>query len=245
MKMRKTIVTCFVLVLFSELSGQIVLERQVIAATGAGNSSGDVNLEYTLGQMENATSVSNESILTQGFHQPLFNANPEAIIEIVYPSCIGENGPLITIQSITSCGQSDSVFWNGILGPTSYYAQEEVVILDIVTTGGCSISQNILVNISGDLPPCDLELYNTFTPNADGQNDLWLIGEITQTRFANNQITLLNRWGMEVRSFTNYDNVSVVWDGTDASGQELPQGVYYYVLEINDEITKGFVNLLK
>ena len=48
-----------------------------------------------------------------------------------------------------------------------------------------------------------------------------------------------------MRSFTNYDNVSVVWDGTDASGQELPQGVYYYVLEINDEITKGFVNLLK
>ena len=38
-----------------------------------------------------------------------------------------------------------------------------------------------------------------------------------------------NRWGQMVFSS---DNMSHVWDGKDASGNDAPQGVYYYTLKV-------------
>lgn len=226
-------------------SGQAVIERQVTSTSGSAATSGNVHLEYTIGQIEVATSQSGDRILTQGFQQPATNSNPEAVVSIIYPECLGVVGAQITIESISSCGEATTIIWNGELGSTTYFAEEGTVILTIETSEGCTIEQSFEVMYPANLPVCDLELFNTFTPNFDDQNDYWLIGEIQQERFAENSVAIFNRWGMEVRKFTNYDNVNVVWDGTDTSGNELPQGVYYYLLEIGSETYTGFINLLK
>ncbi|MFM7643407.1 MAG: gliding motility-associated C-terminal domain-containing protein, partial [Sphingomonadales bacterium] len=62
---------------------------------------------------------------------------------------------------------------------------------------------------------------NVITPNSDGVNDLFEIQNLP----LNTEVIILNRWGNTVYSSTNYQNN---WDGKDASGKELLEGVYTY-----------------
>jgi gliding motility-associated-like protein len=53
-------------------------------------------------------------------------------------------------------------------------------------------------------------------------------------------LNVVNRWGQEVYSSSNYKND---WDGRHNNGEELPEGTYFYILKhqsINPDET-GFV----
>ncbi len=67
-------------------------------------------------------------------------------------------------------------------------------------------------------------LPNIFTPNADGFNDRF--APIPPVHFVRRaDIRIYDRWGREVfRAATPFFE----WDGTDADGHPLPEGVYYY-----------------
>ena len=83
-----------------------------------------------------------------------------------------------------------------------------------------------------------LTVYNEFSPNDDGTNDIFYIECIEQ--FPNNTISVYNRWGAMVFSMNGYDNS---WDGksinksTLNSTEKLPVGTYYYTLEPGDGST--------
>jgi gliding motility-associated-like protein len=77
----------------------------------------------------------------------------------------------------------------------------------------------------------DLTLYNGFTPNTDGYNDFFYIQGIES--YPDNLLILFNRWGDEVNRFENYNNSSVRWEGDNKNGEPLPDGTYFYILEIN------------
>ncbi len=80
----------------------------------------------------------------------------------------------------------------------------------------------------------DLEIFSAVSPNGDGLNDTFIIQGIAQ--FPNNELSIFNRWGVEVYNKKGYDNT---WGGisegraTIAKGEELPVGTYYYVLKID------------
>ncbi|MDP4205049.1 MAG: gliding motility-associated C-terminal domain-containing protein, partial [Bacteroidota bacterium] len=90
---------------------------------------------------------------------------------------------------------------------------------------GCSIEKQIVVPTT-----TGLEFYNLLTPNGDGRNDVWRIRGIERCR--DNEVVIVNRWGEEVRRFRQYNNKTVVWDGTNKNNQKLPDGTYYYIVEI-------------
>ncbi len=76
---------------------------------------------------------------------------------------------------------------------------------------------------------------NTFSPNSDGINDLWILRNIEY--FPDNELVVLNRWGNEVYKKRGYKNT---WDGSS-----LNEGTYYFKLKIrfcNSE--KTIVNYL-
>ncbi len=95
----------------------------------------------------------------------------------------------------------------------------------------CSGMDSVLVKVKSDPPePADdcIVLHNVITPNGDGLNDRFIIDCIEH--YPENSIRFFTRWGTQVRSFDGYDNVTMVWDGTNSKGEALPDGTYYFIL---------------
>ncbi|MCE2846925.1 MAG: gliding motility-associated C-terminal domain-containing protein [Sphingobacteriales bacterium] len=104
---------------------------------------------------------------------------------------------------------------------------------------GCTATGTVTVTIE-----CDpIEVPNGFSPNNDGKNDTFVIDGID--RFPGNALYIYNRWGNLVYKEKDYANQ---WDGrsnVDGTilGQELPNGTYFYILDLNtgDKPLNGFV----
>lgn len=78
------------------------------------------------------------------------------------------------------------------------------------------------------LPSDTIILYNAFTPNADGSNDVLYIGNLG--KYPNNKLEVFNRNGKLVYRASPYRND---WDGK-IDGAELPCATYYIVLNLGD-----------
>ena len=63
------------------------------------------------------------------------------------------------------------------------------------------------------------------SPNGDGQND-----NFDLTTFGVKQLEIFNRYGIKVYSRTDYTNQ---WFGQTDKGDELPDGTYYYVINLS------------
>ena len=111
----------------------------------------------------------------------------------------------------------------------------------VTDASGCEIKQTIAVEAVQKLD-C-LQIHTGFTPNGDGVNELWRIPCLPY--FADNELTILNRWGQHLLQVDNYQND---WDGT-ANGVPLPDGTYYYILKLNSptdkRVFRGTVSILR
>lgn len=78
-----------------------------------------------------------------------------------------------------------------------------------------------------------LNIPSGITPNGDGNNDVFYIYAINICReiWDRKEITIYNRWGNELFHAKDYQND---WDGG-----RLPEGVYYYILEL--DLGKGLI----
>jgi gliding motility-associated-like protein/uncharacterized repeat protein (TIGR01451 family) len=95
--------------------------------------------------------------------------------------------------------------------------------------------------------PICLTVYNEFTPNNDGANDLFRI-DCIETH-PNNELKVFNRYGALVYSKKNYEND---WDGTANvsgvvnRGDMLPTGTYFYVIDTGDGmVKKGWLSIMR
>ena len=96
------------------------------------------------------------------------------------------------------------------------------------------------------LPMVDIKISDVITPNNDGFNDKWIILRPTNVKVG---VTVFNRWGQVVYKTADYKND---WYGTGtngALGNLLPQGTYYYLVELtggvftNKEVRKGYLTI--
>ncbi len=126
-----------------------------------------------------------------------------------------------------------------VQNPTHQFADGGTyqITLTVTDTSGCenSTSKEILVGLPPALP-------SAFTPNGDGENDVFIIrgGPFDEVDFK-----VYNNWGQLI--FTSND-VNVGWDGT-FNGEDAPLGVYTwtFTVVINETtITKeGDVTLMR
>ena len=86
-----------------------------------------------------------------------------------------------------------------------------------------------------------LEIPNTFTPNADGVNDVWNIKYLES--YPGCTVDIFNRFGMKVFSTIGY---TTQWDGK-LNGADLPVGTYYYIINpLNGrKAVKGSITLIR
>ncbi|MEP6647705.1 MAG: gliding motility-associated C-terminal domain-containing protein [Saprospiraceae bacterium] len=90
------------------------------------------------------------------------------------------------------------------------------------------------------------ELPNAFTPNGDGQNDLF---KPLRARFIESvDFEVFNRWGQVV--FTTKDP-QINWNGTNKSGKEVSDGVYFYTCRAFESnslppiVLSGYIELIR
>ncbi|WP_228515070.1 gliding motility-associated C-terminal domain-containing protein [Flavobacterium sp. MR2016-29] len=100
---------------------------------------------------------------------------------------------------------------------------------------------------SASVEPICLTVYNEFTPNNDGANDLFRIDCIES--YPNNELKVYNRYGALVYSKKGYEND---WNGTANvsgvinRGDMLPTGTYFYVIDIgNGTVKKGWLSIMR
>jgi gliding motility-associated-like protein len=92
---------------------------------------------------------------------------------------------------------------------------------------------------------CDIEVPNVFTPDNDGKNDYFQLLFFGGIKTFN--CTILNRWGQVIRE---YDNPAFMWDGKDESGEDVLEGVYFYIAKAvsnggNEIMKHGNVTLVR
>jgi gliding motility-associated-like protein len=89
--------------------------------------------------------------------------------------------------------------------------------------------------------PFALEMPTGMSPNADGNNDYFVIHGLES--YPDNKIAVYNRWGNLVYTEENYKND---WNGKSKTGDGLPDATYFVVLTISspEKITlTGYVDI--
>ncbi|MFN8407373.1 MAG: gliding motility-associated C-terminal domain-containing protein, partial [Sphingobacteriaceae bacterium] len=141
------------------------------------------------------------------------------------------------IQSISSGTVTLTVV---TAGDASYYP---ATASQLITIGsGVLMVEPVSKVPSGDKPvfpekdiasdPLDVEesvkIPMVLSPNGDGLDDVLAIAHIEQ--YPNNELVIADRRGEAVFKAHGYNNGTVVFTGVSASGVELQEGIYYYIL---------------
>ena len=176
-----------------------------------------------------------------------------------------------TSQNIGTCnwnfgnGQTASV--NDLSSQQQQYTASATVQL-IVTQGNCADTAALVISVdicgctdplalnynpaatvsdgscTYPIPPNPvIETYNIFTPDGNGDNDLFFV---SATNVIDIELTILNRWGTAVFSGKS---ASPEWNG-EIDGLPAAEGTYFYMYKINalnGEIIEGhgFVELVR
>jgi|GEM_PF-1537733 len=143
-------------------------------------------------------------------------------------SAIGRPGSTFTWQvengQITAGQGSDQITVNWLPDQQPYG-----LTVTETTPIGCQ-SQAISQSIAYDKT---LFISNVITPNADGDNDLFEIKNLSF--YPNSSLSIYNRWGKEVFRTDNYQNN---WQTNEA-------GTYFFVLTVEGKVWKGMVSVVK
>jgi gliding motility-associated-like protein len=167
----------------------------------------------------------------------IFETDPEIGVQLTFPA------PQVNFTSTTE----DVVAWHWTFGDDSTAGGPEAVHifqapgvfqneLLVIDAEGCRDSVRIpLVILDGTV-----EEFNMFSPNGDGINDVFRIGYNGTREYT---VAIFDRWGRQI--FLTKDRM-MGWDGKNAAGQDLPEGVYYYTLWVGPDVhSSGNITLLR
>jgi gliding motility-associated-like protein len=130
------------------------------------------------------------------------------------------------------------------LGPVR---NEQNVSVSVFTPSGCIASDDLEVRIR---PYPEVYIPNSFSPNADGINDIFSVyGNDLVVAVRN--MTIYDRWGnaLYVKRDLPANDPSVGWDGSYRE-KLMDPGIYVYVVEVeltdgSTQVYKGDVTLIK
>lgn len=124
----------------------------------------------------------------------------------------------------------------------TYSSGNYEVLLTVENTHGCLDTTSMIINISDNFPERqETKLPNIFTPNGDGINDYFTLGDDFNDA---KELHIFNRWGHLIY-FSKFPNVG--WDGrTYPSGDKVPESTYFYIIITKTgEKVKGQLTLLR
>jgi len=107
-----------------------------------------------------------------------------------------------------------------------------------VGDNGCIGQDTVRVTV---VPFDDPIFYSAFTPNGDGDNDFFFIGNLQ--KYPDNVLKIYNRYGQVIFTSAGYNND---WDGS-YQGNKVPTGTYFFIFESGSDKGrfKGSVSILR
>lgn len=199
-----------------------------IPVTGPENS-GDYKLIIKTGDCESEPASLN---IPSIFKTPLAAFETDPVLQAKY-------GAPVLVNFINLSQDANAFLWNFGDGNTSTEKSPQHTYTtpgsyDIVLTAS---NQNDCTNMVTQgkivvLKDASISIPGVFSPNGDGINDQFQVGIVNLKSYF---ITIVNRWGAKV--FQN-SNILSNWDGK-FKNEDLPVGVYYYVINARDITNKN------
>jgi gliding motility-associated-like protein len=146
------------------------------------------------------------------------NSTKDTVIIKDYPIELNaEGGPFVSYRWEPESGLDDPDIPNPIANPSisvRYY-------VFATNEYGCESYDSTYIKVIENL-----RIYNVFTPNGDGKNDVFEIENASS--FPDMLVEVYSRWGDRLYSSVGYSN-DTGWDGT-ARGKDVPAGTYYFIV---------------
>jgi gliding motility-associated-like protein len=217
------------------LSG-LVAGTYVYRITVTDNTGGTAFDETIITVVDENTQVQNDA--------PEANAGEDQIIPTgtVSTRLIGtyEDSGLIDRVSWSQLSGSEIVL-NGVDNDTLLVTNltKGTYLFDFTVIDALNVSDSdeVMVTVSDHI---EVNSKIFFSPNGDGQNDVWVLDPDT-TKIENCKLVIFNSRGTKVFEAAPYQNN---WNGTH-NGQALPEDVYYYVLNCGGGKNSGSITILR
>ena len=174
----------------------------------------------------------------------------DSLYVTIHPLPIVELGPdtvLCGTEELSLDAGMDGVNFSWSTGETfrdiTVYEGAQTIWVAVTDANGC-ISRDT-IEIAACSPEDRFKAMPTaFTPNGDGDNDVWRIPELLAYPAA--VVEIYDRWGkLVLRSAPGYSDP---WDGISMDGREMPMDSYYFVINLGDGVSEpivGTVTLIK
>ncbi|MBK9336269.1 MAG: gliding motility-associated C-terminal domain-containing protein [Lewinellaceae bacterium] len=150
------------------------------------------------------------------------------------------NVPLDSIQSVVWGAPLDTTDCTTCLSYVVAPFVTTTYSVTVVTTGGCSDADQVTVFVDRRRY---LYVPNVFSPNGDGENDVFAIFAKPNTVKNIKTMQLFNRWGEAVFQLDNFlpNNPTVGWNGT-FRGDPMNPAVFAWMLEVEfiDGVTEVY-----
>ncbi len=172
-----------------------------------------------------------EQVLIPQAYELIVTLEPEIEIEL------GESYQINAHINIP-ISQIDTIIWSpnaslsciNCLNPIALPFENTIYTITILDQNGCEATAEILLRVD---PVRKIFIPNTFSPNADGNNDIFLIYSDEKSVVKINRLQIFDRWGGKV--FENFDilpnDSSGGWNGT-MKGKTMNPSVFVYLAEI-------------
>jgi gliding motility-associated-like protein len=173
-----------------------------------------------------------------------FNNTPNADFDFtLQPSCFG-----VLLDAVSTTANVTLETWSGTdgisgNGNTLEHSYNQTGVYSLMLTaynGNCfdTISKQININETPFIPDT---VSNIITPNGDGMNECFRLN-VSEEYYGCYSLIVLNRWGSEV---FESDQPSICFEGKSNGGNELPEGIYFYILQVGPEKGKGTISIYR
>ena|ERR1035437_9787429 len=171
---------------------------------------------YTLTVTDAAGNSSSDIVNVSIYNLPTVNAGPDQTI------IQGTNTQLYANGAVQYYWDPTQTLTNqNTATPTAEPGSTTTYCVVGVDNHGCSNGDCMIVDVT---PSDTLVFYNAFSPNGDGDNDVFFIGNLAS--YPENKLEIYNRNGKIVYLASPYNND---WNGK-IDGVEIPCATYYYIL---------------
>lgn len=139
----------------------------------------------------------------------------------------------VTASAEGGYGDYEFFFQGESTGTETVYITNEstIVNIEVRDAGGCVAVVTIPFEFTGML-----DIPNFFTPDGDNNNDFWAPNN--RDFFPNIEVKIYDRYGRVVKTLDQVDK----WDGKyEDTGEPLPSGDYWYVVNANDKSKLRYV----